>query len=87
MPGATNVHYARLVDANGMMKSPEELRATFDAAGVDIDAPITASCGTGITACAVLLGLDVVGARNTALYDGSWTEWGSQPDTPVEKDA
>lgn len=87
MPGATNVHYARLVDANGMMKSPEELRATFDAAGVDIDAPITASCGTGITACAVLLGLDVVGARKTALYDGSWTEWGSQPDTPVEKDA
>ena len=87
MPGATNVHYARLVDANGMMKSAEELRATFDTAGVDLDAPITASCGTGITACAVLLGLDVVGARKTALYDGSWTEWGSQPDTPVEKDA
>jgi len=87
MPGAMNVHYARLVDANGMMKSPDELRATFSAAGVDIEAPIAASCGTGITACAVLLGLDVVGARKTALYDGSWTEWGSQPDTPVEKDA
>lgn len=87
MPGATNVHYARLVDADGMLKSPDELRATFDAAGLDLAAPIAASCGTGITACAVLLGLDVAGARRTALYDGSWTEWGSQTDTPVEKDA
>lgn len=87
MPGARNVHYARLVDANGMMKSPEELRALFADAGVNVAAPIAASCGTGITACAVLLGLDVVGAQRTALYDGSWTEWGSQPDTPVEKDA
>jgi thiosulfate/3-mercaptopyruvate sulfurtransferase len=54
---------------------------------VQLDAPIAASCGTGITACAVLLGLDVVGATHTALYDGSWTEWGSQPDTPVETGA
>jgi thiosulfate/3-mercaptopyruvate sulfurtransferase len=70
-----------------MLKSPDELRATFDAAGLDLEAPIAASCGTGITACAVLLGLDVAGARRTALYDGSWAEWGSQTDTPVEKDA
>lgn len=84
MPGAKHVHYASLVQADGVMKSPAELRATFEKAGVNIDAPIAASCGTGITACAVLLGLEVVGARHTALYDGSWTEWGSQPDTPVE---
>lgn len=84
MPGAKNVHYASLVRADGTLKSPEELRDTFAKAGVDLDAPVAASCGTGITACAVLLGLDVAGATRTALYDGSWTEWGSQPDTPVE---
>ncbi|MFN9422095.1 3-mercaptopyruvate sulfurtransferase [Gemmatimonas sp.] len=84
MPGARNVHYASLVNADGTMKSPAALRDTFAQAGVNLEAPITASCGTGITACAVLLGLDVVGASHTALYDGSWTEWGSQPDTPVE---
>lgn len=84
MPGARNVHYASLVNADGTMKSPTALRDTFARAGVNLDAPITASCGTGITACAVLLGLDVAGASHTALYDGSWTEWGSQPDTPVE---
>jgi thiosulfate/3-mercaptopyruvate sulfurtransferase len=84
MPGANNVHYASMVNADGTMKSPDELRATFEKAGVNVEAPIAASCGTGITACAVLLGLDVVGARQTALYDGSWTEWGSQSDTPVE---
>jgi thiosulfate/3-mercaptopyruvate sulfurtransferase len=84
MPGAHNVHYASLVNGDGTLKTPAALRAIFDKAGVNIDAPIAASCGTGITACAVLLGLDIVGARQTALYDGSWTEWGSQPDTPVE---
>lgn len=84
MPGAHNVHYASMVNSDGTMKSADELRATFDKAGVNIEAPIAASCGTGITACAVLLGLDVVGAKQTALYDGSWTEWGSQADTPVE---
>lgn len=84
MPGARNVHYATLVQADGTLKSPHDLRAVFDEAGLDLSAPITASCGTGITACAVLLGLDVAGAHDTALYDGSWTEWGSQPDTPVE---
>lgn len=87
MPGAKNVHYASLVNADGTMKSPEALRAAFENAGVDVNAPIAASCGTGITACAVLLGLEVVGAKQTALYDGSWTEWGSQPDTSVETGA
>jgi thiosulfate/3-mercaptopyruvate sulfurtransferase len=84
MPGAHHVHYASLVNADGTLKPADDLRATFQRAGVNLEAPIAASCGTGITACAVLLALDVVGARHTALYDGSWTEWGSQPDTPVE---
>ncbi|WP_461413693.1 3-mercaptopyruvate sulfurtransferase [Gemmatimonas sp.] len=87
MPGAHHVHYASLVNADGTMKPADALRRTFEEADVQLDAPIAASCGTGITACAVLLGLDVVGATRTALYDGSWTEWGSQPDTPVETGA
>lgn len=83
MPGAANVHYASLLAADGTMLPPQELRARFAAAGVDPSRPIVGTCGSGVTACAVMLALDVIGARHTAVYDGSWTEWGSQPDTPV----
>lgn len=84
MPGATNVHYATLVNADGTLRSTEELHAIMNAAQLDLTKPIVASCGTGVTACAVVLALDVLGVPNTAVYDGSWTEWGSQADTPVE---
>jgi thiosulfate/3-mercaptopyruvate sulfurtransferase len=85
IPGARSVHYATLTGADGMFLDADALRARFGEAGVRLDAPIVASCGSGITACAVLLGLTVAGASDIALYDGSWTEWGSQPDAPVEK--
>lgn len=84
IPGARNVHYATMVNADGTLKSKEELRTQFDAAGLDLTAPIVASCGSGITACAVALGMVVAGASQFSVYDGSWTEWGSQADTPVE---
>ncbi len=84
IPGSVNVHYATLVNADGTMRTPDELRAIMTAAGLDVAAPIVASCGTGVTACAVVLALDTIGATNTAVFDGSWTEWGSHAETPVE---
>lgn len=83
MPGAANVHYASLLAADGTMLPPAALRARFAESGVDTARPIVGTCGSGVTACAVMLALDVLGAPHTAVYDGSWTEWGSQPDTPV----
>jgi thiosulfate/3-mercaptopyruvate sulfurtransferase len=83
MPGAVNVHYASLLDVDGTMLPAAQLRARFAEAGVDVARPIVGTCGSGVTACAVMLALDVIGASPTAVYDGSWTEWGSQPDTPV----
>lgn len=84
IPGARSVHYATLVNPDGTLRSADALRAHFAAAGLDLEQPIVASCGSGITACAVTLGLEVAGASQVAVYDGSWTEWGSQTDTPVE---
>ena len=84
MPGSVNVHYARLVNDDGTLRDASALRAIVNAAGLDTTQPIVASCGTGVTGCAVLLALDVIGDSNTALFDGSWTEWGSATNTPVE---
>ena len=81
MPGALNVHYRKLVADDGTLKPPEELRAAFDA--VDLNRPIVTSCGSGLTAAILLLALDEIGARDVALYDGSWTEWGGRPEAPV----
>ena len=83
IPGSTNVHYATLVNADGTLRAPGELRAVMATAGLDLTRPIVASCGTGVTACAVVLALDVLGKSDAAVFDGSWTEWGSASDTPV----
>ena len=73
---------AQLVADDGTLKPKQDLCAAF--AGVDMNRPIVTTCGSGISAAILMLALDEIGARNVALYDGSWTEWGSRPEAPVE---
>ena len=83
MPGACNVHFRSLITTDGTLKPKEELRANFQKAGVDIKKPIVTTCGSGMTAAILMLALDEIGAGDTALYDGSWTEWGGRPEALV----
>jgi thiosulfate/3-mercaptopyruvate sulfurtransferase len=74
-----------LVSADGTLLPAAELVRRFQAAGVDLDRPIVTSCGSGVSACAILLALETLGHRDYAVYDGSWTEWGGREDTPVAR--
>jgi thiosulfate/3-mercaptopyruvate sulfurtransferase len=84
IPGSRNVPYAELFDANtGAMKPLEELRKVFAGAGVDMARPIVTTCGSGVSALVLTLALYRLGVRGSALYDGSWSEWGLPDGPPV----
>lgn len=83
IPGSTNLPYQRMIANNGTLKSPDQLREIFAAAGVDPSKPLVSTCGSGMTACVINLAAAALGYEQTAVYDGSWAEW-SAADVPVE---
>jgi thiosulfate/3-mercaptopyruvate sulfurtransferase len=87
IPGSRNLPYTELLNPDGTFRPPGELRARFAAAGIDGARPVVTSCGSGVSACILTLGMQLAGLPPAAVYDGSWSEWGAHPATPVESDA
>jgi thiosulfate/3-mercaptopyruvate sulfurtransferase len=85
IPGSLNLHYVDLIDPKTQTLLPaDELRRRFEAAGVDLARPVATTCGSGVTAAILALGLHLLGHRDVSLYDGSWSDWGLPGDTPVD---
>ena len=84
IPGSLNVPHETLYRPDGGLLPPDALRAAFERGGVDLGKPITTTCGSGITASVLALALHLIGRRDVAVYDGSWTEWATRSDTQPE---
>lgn len=84
MPRSFNVPYSRLIE-DGRLAPRPRIEAAFAEAGVDLEKPIITTCGSGLTAAILTLALESISREPKGLYDGSWAEWGSRPDLPVER--
>lgn len=85
IPGSANLPVLDLINAEtGTLLPAELLRTRFELAGIDLKKPIATTCGSGVTAATVALALNQIGHGEAAVYDGSWSEWGGRPDTPIE---
>jgi thiosulfate/3-mercaptopyruvate sulfurtransferase len=84
VPGSVNLPFTDLVRPDGTMLGPEELRGRLLDAGIDLSRPVVATCGSGTSACALVLSLHLIGHTQAAVYDGAWAEWGGRADTPIE---
>ncbi len=85
IPNSLNLPFGKLFNGDGTMKDAAGLRAAFTEAGIDLDRPVITSCGSGVTAAILSLGLERLGHAKHSLYDGSWAEWGMYPDLPIGK--
>ncbi|CAA7406920.1 unnamed protein product [Spirodela intermedia] len=83
VPGSRCIPFGQVLDSSQVLLPRSELQKKFEDEGISLDRPIVASCGTGVTACVLALGLHRLGKADVPVYDGSWTEWASKPDTPV----
>jgi thiosulfate/3-mercaptopyruvate sulfurtransferase len=83
IPGSINVYYADVSTPEGTMRPASELKRLFAERNVDLERPVVTSCGSGVTAAILSLALEIAGAKKTALYDGSWSEWGARADAPI----
>lgn len=84
VPGSLNLPSTRLFNEDRTFRSGEDLRRLFEEAGLDPGKPVATTCGSGVTAAVLALGLYLIGRTDAAVYDGSWSEWGARADTPVE---
>ncbi|KAG6768270.1 hypothetical protein POTOM_027168 [Populus tomentosa] len=94
VPGSKCIPFAQLLDSSQTLLPVDELKKRFDQeglvdltqfyTGISLESPVVTSCGTGVTACILALGLHRLGKSDVAVYDGSWTEWGANPETPVD---
>jgi thiosulfate/3-mercaptopyruvate sulfurtransferase len=82
IPGSRNLPFGGVLNADGTFKDAAGLREAFTEARIDLDRPVVTTCGSGVTAAVLLFAMHLLGKDDTALYDGSWSEWGADPDTP-----